>query len=518
MGVMDLEVFQYGGTPAVNSFTVFPTQLTDPFQEMYKSHIALEPLFDPEVWATAMTISARYSQLVRVYARNVAGLGFKIVPTTEIQDGMDPKLRTKIETDVAKLTKLYSKPHTACEQTRFQVESFPELFTKMVMDREATGNGYLEVARGALTKEPEAIWHIPATTMRIRNDLDGYIQYSQRFMNQYVYFKNFGDPRIMSRITGRFQEEEKKEIPLSERANEILHFPLYTPMSTHYGIPRVAAAQLALVGNDAAARRNLAFFRNDGVPRAIVTIKSGNVSNETATQIREFFSAIHRSPEQAHRVLFLCPKVGQAGDPVELQVDKLTVGQEEDATFTTYRKNNSEEMRECFGLSELHLGSEGSANRSVAQVILRLVNQQELIPAILDLEYRLNATLGAACHAEHAVIELRRPKGNDVVDEAKILQRAIPGGALTPSDIRNWTERALGIDLEPFTAAWARVPLTLLLTLLREPGVISLDSREEISSSIKTMINEINNTANSTATTESSNIDTEVGYDKEEEN
>ena len=490
---MSVEAHLIRGAAPHTRGAVKSKQLRDPFTELYARNIAMEPPFDPELWARLTTISTRLTQLIRVYARNVAGQGWKIVPAIEVSMKTSPKLKEQVDKDMLTLKEFYGHPHTAQQSRLWEEESFSELLYKMVADREAIGNGYLEVSRD-IDGTPAGIWHIPGTTVRIKSDLQGYVQYSVG-RSQYVFFKAFGDPRIMDKQTGEFIEgDQVKDIPLADQANEIIHFQLYSPMSTHYGLPRSITAEMAITGTRAADERNRAFFVHDAVPRMAVLVSGGSISEVSLRKMESVFAAGSKKSTLAHRAIVLHAKPGQAmTSPATIKLEPLTVGDTDDASFQKYRDANNNEVREAFGLSNLHLGTEGSANRASAMAVLRLVIQQELLPAIRELEYRLNATITRALGVKLALLELRRPKGTDPLDDAKILQRLIPAGALTPNDLRSWVERALGIDLAPYTEDWTQIPFTLLLTLIRGQLTDAGEDGDKAIESVKQVIEELGN-------------------------
>jgi len=448
-------------------------QIKDPFQRLYDDGLALLPPCDPDTWASLMSVSTRYGSLVRTYARNVAGQGWRIVPTVELSRKTPEDLKQIVETDIRKCQDFYGHPHSAKQSKRFQEESFSELLVKQEMDRQATGNGYLETARG-LNGFPGGLWHVPGTTMRLLSNLEGFVQYSAGH-TEWVYFKNFGDPRIMDWRDGQFVSKRRlKAFKTEFQANEVIHFQLYSPASTHYGLPRVVAAELAIVGSRAAARRNYAFFTNDAVPRMAVIVSGGSLSNKSIEQIEAMMAAESRGDALAHRVLLLHATPGQQtqSSPPKIELQPLTVGMQDDASFTKYSDSNASEIREAFNLSELHLGSDKGSNRAAALTLLRLVNEQEFKPTIHELEYRLNATVTSALGSKMAMLELRRPTAMDPIDESKIFSKLIPAGAVTPKDMRLWLEKSLGFDMAPYTEAWTEYPYSMIMALLRSGQIL----------------------------------------------
>ena len=277
---------------------------------------------------------------------------------------------------------------------------FTEIMFLVKVDEEATGNGYLEIVRNNGRKIAQ-LHHVPATTIRRRlsrgagqkiGRVEGYVQIRG---SEKRYFKEFGDQRAVDARTGTAIEKGQTLDP-ENRATEIIHFPIYDPMSQYYGAPRYVPAATAIAGNRHAAIRNVSFFENDAVPRMALLVSGGRLTNDSMQQIEDFVRGKARGTDQAHRVMIIQVephKVGfQQQNKVMVELKPLTVGVTEDASFSQYRKDNDEEIREIFGLGQIFFTSEG-ANRANAQVAREITNEQEFEPDRLAKEYLLNQTL-----------------------------------------------------------------------------------------------------------------------------
>jgi capsid portal protein len=74
-------------------------------------------------------------------------------------------------------------------------------------------------------------------TVRSRRRMRRYVQVQS---TECVYFKSFGDPRVVSRSTGRVFDDIaalKAAKPDDGPATELLHFAIHSPRSP-YGVPR----------------------------------------------------------------------------------------------------------------------------------------------------------------------------------------------------------------------------------------------------------------------------------------
>src|SRR5262249_40246413 len=167
-------------------------------------------------------------------------------------------------------------------------------------DLESTGNAYWEIRRNQLS-EVHRIGHIPSATMRLmpidQNHTDApvwrrisSIAYHEeteprrfrRFVQlvlgqERVYFKEFGDPSVLSASTGRYyatSEELQRVEPAAKEATEIYHWKIYSPRSA-YGIPRWIGAWLAVLGSRASEEVNFIYFDKKGVPPLAICVSGG---------------------------------------------------------------------------------------------------------------------------------------------------------------------------------------------------------------------------------------------------
>jgi len=414
-------------------------QIKDPFRELIEMGVALKPPYDPQVWGELLEKNTRLNRAIHCVARNTVGLGWEIVPVKPRLVRESPEVRREFEREKEMLEEFLSAPNP-------QLPLSETLFL-MKIDEEATGNGYLEITRN-FKGIPDGIYHVPSHTIRILRGGEGFVQIRG---GRRRFFKNFGDKRIMDMETGRFTEEA---IPLEQRANEIIHFKVYSPRDPFYGIPRYVAASFCISGNRMAAERNLAFFRNDAVGRLAVLVSGGQLDSKSIESIERFINTKGRGPQNAHRVMVLqseARKIPYAGEAkTKIEIVPLTVGVSDDASFIKYREANDEEIREAFGLASLFLGSGDRINRATAIILRGLVNEQEFLPEIRAKEYRINNTIIRAMGVKHAKFELIRPKSTDYLQDSQIIKNIKGTGALTPNDVRAWVSRALELDLEPF--------------------------------------------------------------------
>lgn len=310
---------------------------------------------------------------------------------------------------------------------------FTEVMFLVKTDEETVGNGYLEVVRNNAGRIVQML-HVPAVTIRRRlmRSADangqkyemayGYIQIRGA---QKKYFKEFGDDRVMDAYSGKWHDGDEPLDP-GRRASEIIHFPIYDPTSQYYGAPRYVPSATAITGNRQSAIRNVSFFENDAVPRMALLVSGGRLTGDSMQQIEDFVRGKARGTDQAHRVMIVQVephKVGfQQQNKVMVDLKPLTVGVTEDASFSQYRKDNDEEIREIFGLGQIFFTSEG-ANRANAQVAREITNEQEFEPDRLAKEYLINQTI--VCDLLGHIMQESADLNRDGKLDADELRRAV---------------------------------------------------------------------------------------------
>lgn len=433
--------------------------LENDFDPLYESNEVIEPLYDPLLWATLMEKNTRLAKLIRTYARNTVGLGWGIYPKKAITKDTTDSIKAEIERETAILEELFEYPNDELP--------FSEVMYQVKIDEESTGNGYLEVSRN-LKGDIDGLFHIPSHTIRMLKSLRGFVQIRNGVKR---YFKKFGIQENIDAYSGKVGN-----IPFEKRGNEIIHFKVYTPRDSYYGVPRYVAAADAIAGNKMAARRNLAFFKNDATPRLAITVENGKLDGKSIAEIKKFVNTEGKGVNNAHRAMILQAQSKNQGGidqkDVRINVQPLTVGVTDDASHIKYRNSNDEELRESFGIAEVFLGAKGSVNRATAMVSRDITNSQEFIPDAQVKEYKINQTICKTFGVKHVKLEFERPAATDELGQADIFARYLQGGGITPNDIRH------ELGKPEYDFEWADMPIQMAMIqyqmqVLGEQGKLS---------------------------------------------
>ena len=308
---------------------------------------------------------------VNAKVSNIVGLGYHLEPTPNLMDRIedagndDQRMRAQRKADRAKAMVMEWLEDLNDEDTLTHV------LEKAFTDYEATGNGYIEVGR-TTSGEIGYIGHIPATTIRVRRERDGYIQ----VVNQRtVFFRNFQDVKTPNNVT------------TDPRPNELIHIKKYTPRNSYYGVPDILAASTSLVGDTLAGRYNIDYFENKAVPRYIVTLKGAKLSVDAEDKLFRFLQSGLKG--QNHRTLYI-PLPGDTGDnKVEFNMEPIENGVQE-GSFEKYRKSNREDILMAHQTPISKVG--GGQGMSIAAALAsdRTFKEQVARPAQRTLEKVIN--------------------------------------------------------------------------------------------------------------------------------
>jgi len=262
----------------------------------------VEPPYNLISLAKIYEVSSANFSAINAKVANIVGLGYNLEPTLQVLQMLEET------TDPDQL----SRKRRKLDRTKLEIEewlesrndedTFTATLIKAYIDKEATGNGYLEIGR-KVTGEIGYIGHIPAATIRIRRLRDGFVQIVN---GKSVFFRNFQD------------SSQQNPIGIDTRPNEIIHLKSYTPTNTYYGIPPIVAAKNAMAGTEFASRFNLEYFENKATPRYIFWIKGAKLSKDAESKLFEFFQNNLRG--QSHRTLVIPIPGDENGQKIDVKM------------------------------------------------------------------------------------------------------------------------------------------------------------------------------------------------------
>ena len=408
---------------------------------------AIRPVVDPEQASRMLALSGRLSRAVRVYARNVAGLGLRVEPKRP-EEQLGPRAKIRFQREKDAIERLFERPNLE--------QSMPEVLECYAIEEQSTGTGYLETVRHA-NGEIGAIYHAPSKSMRVavRQAPSG----SQLFMQRRSptapirWFAPFGEPTAIHPETG-------KPVTGDRRASEIIRTRIHSADDEWYGAPRFMPAAPSILSTRLGQQWNISFLRNSAHMPYAVIVEGGNLNAGSTALIRDFIDREGKGVSNAGRVLLLEPNLENVPPEhqknVRIKLEKLAIGISDDGSFLKLRQADDTAVREVMGLPEILLGTFTDANKSNAVIALRVTIQQEIEPEIQRKEWMLNNTIVRSMGATIARVRLVRPRVLDNLQEASLTQKLLT--SLSMNELRAISSRLLDVHLPPIESDMARIP------------------------------------------------------------
>jgi len=411
---IELSVDGIGGG---NSLSKADTSTQLPSRRVRSLNVGVKPPYNPHRLASFLEKNETHAVAVRKKSRWEVGYGFDLVPA----QGLDADEADDLERQVVESywrgrdSKWLTGPNQSAEPTT------PEE-VKELGRQDYHGEGWM--ALEVLTDNegrPVGLAHVPAVTVRVRRPQSRYDQprhpetgnfvggedahlasrgYVQKRDGKRRYFGEFGDRyrnvdvEIVSGEDGEPQvrydmpDENEDEQPIfvdretgdvatgsaqkleNEPANELIFVRNPFPTGQDYGIPDWVSAMRTMAADEAAKDYNRDFFQNDTIPRLVVKVTGGELSEESRRDLQKMLDGVR---EESHRAVILeTEKFAQNLDEdVEIELEPIGQGISEEMDFRQFREKNEHEIAKVHEVPPILIGVTSTSNRSNSQEQVR---------------------------------------------------------------------------------------------------------------------------------------------------
>lgn len=376
----------------------------------------VQPPHDLNVLAQAYELSAPHYGAVEAKVSNIVGLGWELVESDKTSRALDD-----LDGDPDKVKRSRRKLARAQQTLSDQIDNLNEeaTFTETLMnvwrDYEVTGNGYIEIGRrgdGSIGY----VGHIPATSIRIRRDRDGFVQMVGK---EVAFFRNFGD-------------DIPNPIGDDSEPNEIIHIKKYSPNGgNYYGVPAIAAAQQALASNEMIARFNIEFFENKAVPRYLITLQGANLGTSAQSDLLQFFETGLKG--QNHRSLFIPLPASDGVNDIEFKIEPIDTKVQE-GSFVKLHDLNVNEILMVHRVPITKISVSTNASLALAQDADKTFKEQVCRPEQANLEKKLNRVIKELSDA--FIIKLNEMTLTDDKTQSDMDVNMVKNGISTANEVR----------------------------------------------------------------------------------
>lgn len=402
-------------------------------------------------------------QCIRAYKNNIPGFGIGL----------------KYAEDVDETAEMKDEMHKASEIIELlnTDQDTNDVFADIIEARETFGIAYLEVIRNLEgdVQQIEFINDTPSIHMTIPMDpyqevtyyhhgtetvrRKKFRKYAQTIGGKTVYYKEFGDPRIMDYRDGNYVNELEPQF----RANEILPFRLGTKP---YGQIRWIGQILGVDGSRRAEALNNNYFINGRHTPMMIVVKGGTLTDDSFAKLQEYMDDIKGENGQH---AFLVLEAENAEDQTafenqnkpEIEIKDLASILQKDELFQEYLDNNRRRVQSAFQLPDLYVGYTTDFNRATAQTAQEVTEQQVFQPERKSLAWIINHKLLNGYQFKYVEAYFKTPDLSNPDDIYKMLSVANAAGGVTPNDARSILFKQLGEKSEDFEEDWANIPLAV---------------------------------------------------------
>lgn len=450
---------------------VYPIRKSDKSEQLddRESQRAVEwltPVLDMHGLKELEQQSSILPQCIRAYKNNIAGFGIGVRYKEDIEE--TPEMAAE-----------YTRMEEIIELLNFD-EDTKEVFEDLVEARETYGIGYLEVIRniGGEVVQIEFIRDTP--TVEKSRQLEPYIdttffhkgveqtrrkkfrRYRQTVGGQTVYFKEFGDPRVMNKETGEYAKEGET-VELDKQANEIMEFAIGT---MPYGEVRWIGQILGVDGSRRAEDLNNNYFKNGRHTPLMIVVKGGTLTDDSFKKLTDYMNGIKgKAGQHAFIVLETEAVDNQAGfddsQKPDIEIKDLASILQKDELFQEYLDNNRRRVQSSFQLPDLYVGYTTDFNRATAQTAQEVTEKQVFQPERKSLAWAINNRLLNGYNFQYVEAYFKEPDLSNPDDLFKILTVCNNAGGVTPNKAKEVAYTMLGDNFEPFEGEWADTPLAV---------------------------------------------------------
>lgn len=438
------------------------TQVTQ--QEAYNAGDWITPPLDLKGLRVLVKNSSILPQCVRAYKNNIAGFGIGVRYKDDIEE--TPEMAAEFE-----------RAEEIIELLNLEQDT-KEVFEDIIEAREIYGISYLEVIRNVAgeVQQIEFIKDTPSITKT--KPLEPYIatvfyhkgkqverkkrycKYRQSIGGKTVYFKEFGDPRIMDNRDGKYLEEGET-LDIQYHANEIIEFAIGTEP---YGEVRWIGQILGVDGSRKAEGLNNNYFENGRHTPLMIMIKGGTLTDESFDKLQQYMNDIKGTAGQ-HAFIILETESSEGrvdfdqSEKPEIEVKDLANILQKDELFQDYLDNNRRKVQSSFQLPDLYVGYTTDFNRATAQTAQEVTEEQVFQPERKSLAWVVNNKLLNGYQFKYVEAYFLEPDISNPDDLYKLLTVANNAGGLTPNKAKQIVYEAYGETAEDYPDEWGDVPL-----------------------------------------------------------
>ena len=420
-----------------------------------------EPPLDLEGLGDIVDNSNILPQCIAAYKNNIAGYGIEIrYKSDDQEDSPEAEAEWNMLEDIVGMLTLE--------------QDTKELFEDAIEARERYGIAYIEVIRDNAGNVTQLEFVKDTASIRMSRPLDPlapaayyykdrevvrqkrYRKFKQTIGGTSVYFKEFGDPRVMDLRTGKYNESTEKKY----RANELFVLAIGTE---NYGKVRWIGQILGADGARRAEHLNNSYFINGRHTPLAIAVKNGKLTEASYNKLQEYMNDIKGAAGQHAFLLLEVEDIGTGfdGKPADVEFKDLAGILQKDELFQNYIENSRQRIQSAFNLPDLYVGYTRDFNRATAQTAMEVTEKQVFQPERASLAWAINNRLLNGYRFKYCEVFFKEPEITNPDDLFKLLTIAEKAGGLPPNKAKQIAYGALGEVSDDYEGDWGNIPVII---------------------------------------------------------
>lgn len=436
-----------------------PVQITP--EEAKNAGDWITPTYDMRGLRIMVNESTILPQCIRAYRSNIPGYGIGVRYKDDVEE-------------TEEMSEEFARAEEILDLLNLDMDT-KEVFEDLIEAREIYGIAYLEVVRnaGGEVSQIEFVRDTPSITKtrplepyqnvqffyngKIETRPKKFKKYRQQSGGKTVYFKEFGDSRIMDKRTGEYVDalEDKYQ------ANEILEFAIGTEP---YGEVRWLGQILSADGMRKAENLNHNYFVNGRHTPLMVMIKGGTLTDDSFEKLQTYMEDIKGEAGQHAFIILEVESTDNTAQFVEsaqpqIEVKDLASILQQDELFQGYLDNGRKKVQSAFLLPDLYVGYTTDFNRATAQTAMEVTEKQVFQPERKSLAWVVNNKLLSEFGFRYVEAYFLEPDISNPDDIVKLMQACTTAGGVTPNKAKQILYKSLGEVSEDYDGGWGDIPL-----------------------------------------------------------
>jgi PBSX family phage portal protein len=453
-------------------------QFADPFMGNYTvalkglGNIILQPPYNYGVLLRLPKENNTLRQCIDSMITNTVGHGYTLSYVGP--DGQEETDASKKEKEA--LNNLLTFPNENC--------SLIQSLEMAKQDKYTIGSGYLEIGRDSQGRIA-MISHIPAHTVRrttrdekptsfeVNLPRDGKIvaiksnkrfcRYVQTYQGNFIYFKEFGDPRSIDPETG----EENPALGLQQQATEIIEDSYYNPGDA-YGLPPWIGQMPSVLGSREAELSNMDFFKENTIPALAILVGGGSVTEGSMDKLEEVMTAV-RGRQSMNRIVFieaepdtrLASSDGVLPAP-KLEIKSLAGERQQEGAFLDYDKDCRDKIRSAFRLPPVFTGMTGDYTFASAKTSFEVAEDQVFGPERRHTDDMVNNKIISTWKPQFWAFRLQPARISDPEEVVSALSAFDTMGAMTPNTAIQMANEYFDLQMPKVKEEWGNWPFPIV--------------------------------------------------------